>query len=179
MNLNQAFTETSGVDLTLNWNLDLEDVGLPKAGSLRFNLVTTWLEKYTEQTTSVDPIYDRVGTISQVTATAFPEWKSTFNATYMVGDLQLQATSRYIGEMVHYNTVTGGSALSNTGTKATWYHDITTRYELSDNLTLRFGVNNVMDQAPRIFTPNVQANTDPSVFDVLGRRYFIGLNLKL
>jgi iron complex outermembrane recepter protein len=179
LNLNQAFTETSGVDFTLNWKVGLDVVGLPNAGAFRFNLITTWLEKYTEQTTTVDPVYDRAGTISQVTATALPEWRSTFNATYLLGGLQLQTTSRYIGEMVHYNTVTGSSPISNTGTKATWYHDLSARYELNDNLTFRFGVNNLLDQEPRIFTPNVQANTDPSVFDVLGRRYFIGLNLKL
>ena len=179
LSLNQAFKETSGVDLALNWGFGLDLVGLPEAGSLRFNLVTTWLEKFTEQTTDVDPVNDRAGTISQSTATAYPEWKSTFNATYTLKDFEVQTTSRYIGEMVHFNTVTGGSSTSNTGTKATWYHDISARYELSDSLTLRIGVNNVLDQEPRIYTPNVQANTDPSTFDVLGRRYFIGLNLKL
>jgi hypothetical protein len=29
-----------------------------------------------------------------------------------------------------------------------------------------------------VYTPNIQANTDPSTFDVLGRRYFVGLNAK-
>ena len=27
-------------------------------------------------------------------------------------------------------------------------------------------------------TPNVQANTDPSTYDVLGRRYYVGLTAK-
>jgi iron complex outermembrane receptor protein len=41
---------------------------------------------------------------------------------------------------------------------------------------LRAGVTNVLNQEPPIFPTYQQANTDPSVYDVLGRRYFVGLN---
>jgi iron complex outermembrane receptor protein len=36
----------------------------------------------------------------------------------------------------------------------------------------------LIDQQPRLYIPNGQANTDPSTFDVLGRRYFVGLNAR-
>jgi len=39
-------------------------------------------------------------------------------------------------------------------------------------------VNNVGDQQPRVWDPGVQANTDPSTYDVLGRRYFVGLTAR-
>jgi outer membrane receptor protein involved in Fe transport len=46
-------------------------------------------------------------------------------------------------------------------------------------LTLRAGINNLTNQEPRIYTPNVQANTDPSLYDVLGRRAFVSVDLRL
>ncbi|MFN4116814.1 MAG: hypothetical protein ACK4F7_10010, partial [Inhella sp.] len=67
---------------------------------------------------------------------------------------------------------------ANTGTAATWYHDLSARYAVTPTITVRAGVSNLLDQKPRIYTPNIQANTDPSTFDVLGRRYFVGVNAR-
>ena len=33
-------------------------------------------------------------------------------------------------------------------------------------------MNNVTDQDPRTYSPNVQSGTDPSTYDIYGRRYF-------
>ena len=41
------------------------------------------------------------------------------------------------------------------------------------------GINNLSDQQPRLYSPNVQANTDPSLYDVLGRRYYVGVDYRL
>jgi outer membrane receptor protein involved in Fe transport len=41
--------------------------------------------------------------------------------------------------------------------------------------TVRLGVENVLDEQPPIFPSWQQANTDPSQYDVLGRRYFARL----
>lgn len=176
---NQAFIDTSGVDLTLNWNWNLGDIlNNPKAGVLAFNIVTTWVEQYKTQVTSVDPVYEYVGTIGTTTGSATPEWRATYGVDYTVGKFSVGLTSRFIDDMYHANVVTGSSATSNTGTPDTWYHDIAMRYELTKNIGVRFGVNNVEDLEPRIYSPNIQANTDPSTYDVLGRRYYFGVKVK-
>jgi len=41
--------------------------------------------------------------------------------------------------------------------------------------TLEFGVDNVTDLEPPLFPSYQQANTDPSQYDVLGRRYWVAL----
>ncbi len=46
-----------------------------------------------------------------------------------------------------------------------------------DGLTIRAGVENLTDEPPPVFPNWVAANTDPSQFDVLGRRYFVTLAL--
>lgn len=170
---NQAFTKVSGVDLALDFGLSLEQYG-----SLRWNINSTWTEKYESQTTTVDPINDFAGTIGSGTGSATPKWRVNIGTTYSLGGLSVQLVSRWIDKMVHANTVTGGSPTTNTGTAATWYHDLSARYAVTPTITVRAGVSNLLDQQPRIYTPNIQANTDPSTFDVLGRRYFVGVNAR-
>jgi iron complex outermembrane recepter protein len=170
---NQASWEVAGVDLTTNWGFGAGP------GQLDFALLVSWLQKFKQQTTNVDPNNDFAGTISGITGGSSPEWKGTLMTTYSWDALQLQATTRYISSMDHANTVTGGSPVTNTGVDATWYLDMAVSYNLFHNLTLRAGVNNVANQSPRLYSPNVQANTDPSLYDVLGRRYFVGFNWQI
>jgi outer membrane receptor protein involved in Fe transport len=45
---------------------------------------------------------------------------------------------------------------------------------------LSFGVNNLADQKPSLLgNDQIQANTDPSLYDVLGRRFFVSLRARL
>ena len=44
-----------------------------------------------------------------------------------------------------------------------------------DGLRARISASNVTDQDPEIIPARVQANTDPSAYDTLGRRYFVTL----
>lgn len=168
---NQAFTKVSGVDVAFDYLLNMQ-----QAGSLRFNVNATWTEQYKTQTTNVDPVNDFVGTIGSGTGSATPEWRVNLTTSYTIGGLNVQLANRFIDAMVHSNTVTGGSPVTNTGTAATWYHDLAVRYDITKNLSVRAGVSNLTDQQPRVYSPNIQANTDPSTFDVLGRRYFVGVN---
>lgn len=170
---NQAFIKTSGVDFTLDWGIGVGP------GDLAFNIVTTWVEKFETQTTNVDPTYDFAGTISSTTGGSAPEWKTNITTSYTMSDWQFQLVNRYISEMDHANTVTGGSPLTNTGVDSTWYTDLSVRYDLTETFAIRAGIQNLSNQQPRLYTPNVQANTDPSLYDVLGRRFFVGVNWRM
>lgn len=169
---NQAITNTSGVDVVFGFGFDFGAMGL-----LDIDTVTTWVERFETQTTSVDPINDFVGTIGATTGSATPEWRSTINATWTLDALSLGTTARFIDAMDHSNSVTGAGA--GTGVPEMWYFDLRASYDLTSNLSLRAGVNNVADESPPIYAPNVQANTDPSTYDVLGRRFFVGFNLRM
>ena len=172
---NQAFNNISGADIVAGVGFDLGDT----AGALDFNMTATWTEKNESQTTAVDPVFDYVGTIGSGTGSSVPEWKMNLDTVYSRGPLKLTLSSRYIDSMVNAQTVTGGSPITNTGVPATWYFDLIGRYEVTGNLTIRAGVNNLADQKPRLYSPNVQANTDPSLYDVLGRRYYVGIDYRL
>ncbi len=60
------------------------------------------------------------------------------------------------------------------------YVDLSAVYELFDGVRLRAGVDNVFKTKPPLLgDQQVQANTDPSRYDVFGRRFFIGVNVRL
>jgi outer membrane receptor protein involved in Fe transport len=88
----------------------------------------------------------------------------------------------YIGGMDAVNS-DAGRTLVTTGIIPTvgsvTYHRLTAGWTPSmlEGLNLTAGVTNLFDKQPRIYTSDsragIQANTDPSVYDVLGRRYFV------
>lgn len=45
-------------------------------------------------------------------------------------------------------------------------------------LTLRAGVENLTDEEPPIFPSAIAANTEPSQYDLLGRRYYVNLTYR-
>jgi iron complex outermembrane recepter protein len=170
---NRNYIETSGVDIAAGVGFDMGGMG-----SLDFNVVSTWVESYGAGTTvsPSDPIYEYVGTIGSGTGSATPEWRHVITTTYSMDALSLTGVARFTDGMTHSNLLTGGTG---TGTDEVWYFDLRGTYDLTSNLTLRAGVNNVADTDPELYSPNIQANTDPSTYDVLGRRFFVGFNLRM
>jgi outer membrane receptor protein involved in Fe transport len=61
------------------------------------------------------------------------------------------------------------------------YFDLDASYTIDDGwfdeLTIRAGIENLTDEPPPIYPGAFVANTDPSQFDVLGRRYYVTLAL--
>src|SRR5690606_302414 len=64
-----------------------------------------------------------------------------------------------------------------TGTDAAVYLDAAASLSLFDHVTFRVGVNNLLDRKPETYSPNVQSGTDPSLYDVIGRRVFFQANV--
>jgi outer membrane receptor protein involved in Fe transport len=169
---NQSLWELDGVDITANLGMDIGP------GELDFSLIASYWNSFKTQTTSVDPLNEYAGSIGSGTVSATPEWRGTLQTTYRWDAFQVNLITRYIDAMFHANLVTTPGATA-TGVDSTLYMDLTGSWNILDNLTLRLGVNNLFDQDPELYSPAVQANTDPSTYDVLGRRYFIGLQYRL
>jgi outer membrane receptor protein involved in Fe transport len=168
-NANLAVLETAGIDVQVDYGFDLDAIGLdPRFGSIDFNLVVSYLENYTETDLPGAIPEELKETVEAFTlGTAFPEYKILAGATYRVGPVDLGIRYRYVSELRNFDN----PAEQLEGTQ---YLDLNTRYEVNDNLEFRAGINNLTDQQPRFLTAG-QANTDPSTYDVLGRRYYIGL----
>jgi len=167
-NLNLAGLRTSGVDMQLDWRWDELPV-IP--GSVDLSYIVGWTEESSSQTSPGQPFNDSVGSIGTGLGSATPEWKWLLSTNYNIGPVRVGARWRYIGEMVNAGN-------TNEILPATSYYDLLGSWDVNDNVTLRVGINNVSDQQPRTYSPSIQANTDPSTYDTLGRRVFVGLNAR-
>ena len=173
---NLSTLKVSGIDAQLDWGFDLPN----EMGDLNLSVVLSWLDQFNEQILPGDPFNNFAGSISGTTdvGETYPEWKSTFTATWSLQPVQLTLRALYIDAMKNSNLVTDPTDTTSTGVPSTWYFDLSGRYDVTENFSVRAGVLNALDQGPRLYAPNVQARTDPSVYDVIGRRFFVGATVK-
>ena len=191
--INGGLQKTTGLDIQMDWGFDWEWVGAPAwMGNVQANALVTRVLSFEQQDATDLPLIDYVGTISYFGAglgTSFPEWKATINARWNLGelpfgDLSVGLRSRYIGAMTNrqFAQFPGETFLGVAGTPpnvpSTWYTDLDVTYGLTDNVEFKLGINNVADQQPRIYAPNVQSGTDPSTYDTVGRRFFGSVKLR-
>lgn len=167
---NLATLRASGIDLQVDWRLVLADIGAPDWGTLNFNVVVGWQENFERQDVAGGPFIDRTDTIDSVFGNTFPEWKSLTSINWAYGPVSLGARWRYIDAMTQFGTTNEIPSKD--------YFDFLASWNLNDTVSLRATVNNITDEQPPVFAPGVQANTDPSTYDTLGRRYSIGLTAR-
>jgi outer membrane receptor protein involved in Fe transport len=169
---NLATLETSGIDLQVDYGF-----GLGRFGDLNLNLVATFVQAWDLQNLPGDVFLDYKGTIGEDPAEALPEIKGSFSALWRLGDFSANTRLRYIDGMQHAVSTDLGTTDPDdcgcTGVPATWYVDLSGGWQATDALLLRFGVDNLTDQAPRLYTPDADSGTDPSTYDVIGRKYFV------
>lgn len=179
---NGGYQDTSGIDFQVDWGFDWEWLGRSNWGSVRMNLLATHVIEFIQQDPiSGVPAIDFAGTVSYFGAglgTSFPDWKVTMNTAWDVGPFGLNVRGRYISAMENRLNREFPGETEFTGPDAVWYWDIAGAYKLTDNVEFRLGVNNVFDKQAETYAPNVQSGTDPSTYDVVGRRVFGSIRLR-
>ena len=118
---------------------------------------------------------------------ATPEWKLYNRATWTLGSVTAALRHRWFSSTLD-GRISFIDALGLTPIaipeearrlESRHYFDLATTFRVRDRFDLTFGVNNLTDRKPAITgEQQVQANTDPSLYDVLGRRYFVALTLR-
>lgn len=119
----------------------------------------------------------------------FPRWRANGNVDWQLGDWSAEWRLRYIGRFENgssdpsqgqYYYLPGGS----NGVKkygATTYNDVSIGYNIEPlNTRVDFGVNNLFDKQPPMLYADytLNANTDPSDFDLMGRYYWARVTVK-
>jgi iron complex outermembrane recepter protein len=162
---------TDGVDVQLDWS---RPIG---AHNLGFNLRTTWINEWSEQPAPGQEFIEYTGTIGDNEGEVIPDVKAIFTTSWGFGNFQTNLGLRYIPEMDHEETALVGSTdavvCSCTGVGSTVYVDASARWEPMDAVTVRLGIDNLTDRDPKLYTPDQDSGTNPSVYDVIGRRWYL------
>ncbi len=188
-NQNVAAAEVSGIDFEGDYRLNLEDVNVHGWGSLAFHLDGTW--QLTNKTTTVkgQPTYDCAGLFGPTCQIVDPTWRHTFDLTWDTPwNILARLQWRYIGgSSLDRNTSQPGLSngqfdAANATLPAINYLDLSVAWRVNTILTMRAGVNNILDQDPPIVSQGVivttgEPNTYPT-YDLLGRQLFFSATAK-
>ena len=183
---------TTGVDAQVQYTLDMSDWG-----EVNFNYNATFLTSFDTTTLPGTASFDCAGWYGQSCGNPNPEYRHNLVTTWVSPyDFTASLVWRFYGESELVGSVdngfiadgaTGGITKADPGIatdlNSISYLDLTMFYDLTENVTLRAGVNNLLDRDPPVVTTfgtpgtgtNVEANTIAGVFDAGGRFMFMGV----
>jgi len=163
---------TDGVDLQLDWSRSIGG-----SQNLGFNFRSTYINEWSEQPAPGQDFIEYTGTIGDNEGEVIPELKATFTTIWGIGNFQTMLGLRYIDAMDHEESALVGSTDPDecgcTGVSSTVYADASVRWTPTDPLTVRLGIENLNDRQPKLYTPDQDSGTNPSVYDVVGRRWYM------
>ncbi|OWK27990.1 TonB-dependent receptor domain-containing protein [Sphingomonas mucosissima] len=162
---------TSGLDFQFDATVDAGN-----AGAFSLNSFVSYVLDYKIQTLPSDPTFDYAGTIGNLQIDGYsqshPAWKAATTLSWF-GDLgSLSLRWRFIDAMGNSANV-GVANGSAPGVPSVNYFDLIGRLKAGEGVEFRAGVTNLTDKQPPVF--GGPASTDFSTYDVIGRRYFLGV----
>jgi outer membrane receptor protein involved in Fe transport len=179
---NTGSLATSGIDFTADYTFRTA------IGALSSSLVGTWLRDLSTEPLPGLASYDCKGLFGGTCGQPSPEWRHQARFTWTSPDDKgsISLNWRYIGPTkVSFNDKAQfpGSAtyVINSRLPVANYFDLAATASVTKALTLRAGVNNLLDRDPPAIAQGVLAlfgngNTYPGVYDVAGRSFFVGLS---
>ncbi|MGA0607770.1 TonB-dependent receptor domain-containing protein [Phenylobacterium sp. VNQ135] len=197
---NTGGLEVEGVDVEANYRFDFGDFGvtrgLDRYGGLSVNFQGSWLDKYAIITLPGDAAFNCAGLYGSVctgsavpTGAPFVEWRHKLRTTWRTPwDFELSATWRHLSSVEVDAEFSGASHANGPDAKldSQDYFDLAGTWAVRENVTFRFGVNNVFDKEPPLVSSGGGAinncpsgpcsgNTYPMTYDSLGRYLFFGV----
>ena len=164
-NINTGFEERSGIDLNVNYVLDVGE-----AGTVDIKAVATYLLSYDSQSIPGGAVTDCVGQWGSTCTVPNPELAANLRATwYSPYDLSISTSLRFV------DSVTSDDGARPSFASQT-YVDLSALYEYKF-LNFRIGANNLFDRQPPIAgnPPQGNGNTYAEAYDGLGRYVFFGV----
>jgi iron complex outermembrane receptor protein len=169
--LNLGGLRTSGVDAQVDWRIPVGP------GSLDLNVLANFTNSYEVQLLVGSPWQDFAGTIdgTQNGGIPVPDWKTLTSLTYRLPSFEVGVRWRHLPSMDDITAVTRPASPA-LGVPSYDLYDATVSYRFNGTVLLRGGVNNVLDEEPPIVGGTI-GQTQPGTYDILGRYYYLGLQL--
>lgn len=172
--------KVEGIDAQVDYSIPIDGFSLTgDSANLRLSAVASWMFERSIQVISNAPPIDCAGRFGNgcigTGAFGIPDFKLNLSSTYNSGPFTLRAQGRMIGEFVLYPGFTAAVQKAS----PQWYFDLSTNVEIG-KFEVFGGIDNLFDNKPPILGVALSgdANTDPSLYDVIGRRFFVGARVK-
>ncbi|WP_306518755.1 TonB-dependent receptor domain-containing protein [Rheinheimera sp.] len=174
-NINLANRHWRGVDLSMNYETEVF------GGKLTTKLIGSRSMKkyYTPLPGDAGANYECSGNVS-TDCFAQPKWRHTASVSYTTGDWwTATAKWRYFGA-VDYTSKVKVDKLVADGISSQSYLDLVGSFDLTDNVAVLAGVNNVLDKEPPMvgLTLSSNANAVAGFYDTLGRYLHASVTVK-
>jgi len=188
---NLATAKTSGIDFDISYSMESDSLGIGEdSATLSVHTRGNYLLSMEFQSEAGSDFLSCRGIYvcwnnPFATSGTSPEFKTSTRFSYQSGDFAVNLDWRYIAgtyssdfsddPTLKLGDVTG-QVLANQKLSSTNYFDMSATYNISENFTLYGGVENIFNkQAPLIGELyGMQNNTDPSTFDTVGTRFYLG-----
>jgi len=182
-NANVAEATFSGVDIQGSYQFDVGSMG---------SMVASLNGVYVLDTKTIplpgEPEYDCAGLYGQVCGPAIPEWRHSMRLDWMLlANVTVGLQWRYVGSVEHERNsgepTIGSSTRVNFGGEldAMNYFDLSTSWNITEQYSLRAGINNILDEDPPLVDTRWSGPGTPNTYgpyDTLGMEVFVGLNVK-
>jgi len=182
-NINIATLETTGIDLQAVYDLDLWNIGLEGAGSVRFDYAATILDELRETPFPGADVIECAGFFLGECDIPNPEYRHRMITSWQTPwDVTVNATWRFFSSTD--NQSGDVTPVIDREIDTIQYLDLSANWIATDALEFRAGVNNIFGEQPPVITSAGPAsfgngNTFPGVFDAQGRFIFFGATYRL
>ncbi len=178
--INAAVLEASGIDLTIDYGLEIGGWG-----TLDFNFAANHVLSNERQQADQFRTVDCAGLAGNTCTAPDPEWRWVQNTRWNLGSLTVNLRWQYLSEITNDGVALDGVDAGSLGRPdfgSYSYFDLSGFYELNDTWTVRAGIYNLLDKEPPVVgndyggTLENSGNTYPATYDPLGRAFSVGIN---
>jgi iron complex outermembrane receptor protein len=182
---NLARAKTSGVDLQANYRGDVWN------GGYSVGVQASWLDSFETQVTPTAPVTEWVGTFGPNNITGVQggsyDYRTFTTLSYMDNrGWNLSLRWRYLPEIANAGAAAGTTTITDTADQHMFDMSGGFRLGEDDQYFVRYGIDNLLDEKPEITGRNLNptnlssgvGQTNTQFYDVLGRRFFVGMNVQ-
>jgi outer membrane receptor protein involved in Fe transport len=177
--VNLASVENEGVDFDLSYNIPLGE-----RSSVNLGLSGNYTAHVNVDPGLGLPVVDRAGENSNLSFPfSLPHWRLNMQATYNVGPASLTAQVVYVGSGViekTYNTLPS-LTINENNVPAVTYLNLFGRVRIGEGERMQLfgGIKNVFNrQPPPVPNASLQSATDGTYYDIIGRAFQVGFDVK-
>lgn len=177
LNVNKA--KVSGLDLELAYSTPIEWLGGGERMGAR--LFATYLHENSSTNFGASKV-DRAGQTGGVPAFSLPTYKLTANVSYNRGPFGVMLQGRYIGSGVLDANESRLIRADDNSVDSAFYTDVNLSWRADRGWRVYANVTNALDTDPPVTASfgtlqGSSGQTNPALFDLLGRRYTVGVGM--